>query len=161
MHLYTFKWISQPDAAIKYRFIVFRLNRSCREKSHGVRSGERCGQGRRSLSPFTARPIQRCWRTRLRSTGSAWETWTVAAADGVRCDRVRWEINFLLNFETTPFFCVYPVYWNILTMHWPMSVKCFLRVATLEFLYKVCAVKRQLLFKQSRSYLLNVDYINP
>ena len=29
-----------------------------------------------------------------RAAGSAWETWTVAAADGVRCDRVRWEIHF-------------------------------------------------------------------
>ena len=37
----------------------------------------------------------------------AWETWTVAATDGVRCARVRWEINFLLTFETAPFFCVY------------------------------------------------------
>jgi hypothetical protein len=40
---------------------------------------------------------------------NAWETWTVAAADGVRCASVRWEINFLLTFETAPFFCVYPV----------------------------------------------------
>ena len=24
--------------------------------------------------------------------------------------RLRWEINFLLNFETAQFFCVYPVY---------------------------------------------------
>ena len=38
-----------------------------------------------------------------------WETWTVAAADGVLCVRVRWEINFLLTFESAPFFCVYPV----------------------------------------------------
>jgi len=45
-----------------------------------------------------------------RTAGSAWETWTVAAVDGVRCARVRWEINFLLTFETAPFFCVYPVY---------------------------------------------------
>ena len=45
-----------------------------------------------------------------RTAGRAWETWTVAAADGVRCDRVRWEINFLLTFKTAPFFCVYPVY---------------------------------------------------
>ena len=44
-----------------------------------------------------------------RTTGSAWETWTVAAADGVRCARVRWEINFLLTFETAQFFCVYHV----------------------------------------------------
>ena len=44
------------------------------------------------------------------NAGSAWETWTVTAADGVRCARVRWEINFLLTFETAPFFYVYPVY---------------------------------------------------
>ena len=44
-----------------------------------------------------------------RTAGSPWETWTVAAADGVRCALVRWEINFLLTFETAPFFCVYPV----------------------------------------------------
>ena len=45
-----------------------------------------------------------------RTVGSASETWTVAAADGVRCACVRWEIHFLLTFETAPFFCVYPVY---------------------------------------------------
>jgi len=45
-----------------------------------------------------------------RTAGSAWETWTVAAADCVHCARVRWVINFLLTFETAPFFCVYPVY---------------------------------------------------
>ena len=44
-----------------------------------------------------------------RTAGSAWETRTVAAADGVRCARVRWEINFLLTFETAPFFWVFPV----------------------------------------------------
>jgi len=49
-------------------------------------------------------------RHEKQTAGSAWETWTVTAADGVHCDRVRWEINFLLTFETTPFFCVYPVY---------------------------------------------------
>jgi len=42
--------------------------------------------------------------------GSAWETWTVAATDGVSCDRLRWEINILLTFESVLFFCVYPVY---------------------------------------------------
>ena len=45
-----------------------------------------------------------------RTAGSAWETWTVVAADSVRCARVRWEINFLLTFKTALFFCVYPVY---------------------------------------------------
>ena len=44
-----------------------------------------------------------------RTAGSAWETWTVAAADGDRCARIRWEINFLLTFETASFFCVCPV----------------------------------------------------
>ena len=41
---------------------------------------------------------------------NTWETGTVAAADGVRFARVRWEINFLLTFETAPFFCKHPVY---------------------------------------------------
>ena len=48
--------------------------------------------------------------TSERTVGSAWETWTNAAADGVRCARVRWEINFLLTFETAPFICKHPVY---------------------------------------------------
>ena len=33
-------------------------------------------------------------RTHWRTLINAWETWTVAAADGVCCARVRWEINF-------------------------------------------------------------------
>jgi len=41
-----------------------------------------------------------------RTASSAWETWTVAAADGVGCAHVRWEMNFLWTFETSPFFCV-------------------------------------------------------
>ena len=45
-----------------------------------------------------------------RTAGSAWETWTVSAADVVRCARVRWEISFLLTLETAPFFCVYSVH---------------------------------------------------
>jgi len=40
---------------------------------------------------------------------NAWETRTVAAADGVCFTRVRWEISFLLTFETAQFFCVHPV----------------------------------------------------
>jgi len=44
-----------------------------------------------------------------RTAGSAWETWTVVAADGVRCAHVRWEINFLLTVEPATFFCVYSV----------------------------------------------------
>ena len=38
---------------------------------------------------------------------NAGETWRVAAADGVRCARVRSEINFLLTSETALFSCVY------------------------------------------------------
>ena len=49
-------------------------------------------------------------KSEKRTAGSSWETWTVSAADGVRCARVRWEINFLLTFETAPFYCVYPVF---------------------------------------------------
>jgi len=45
-----------------------------------------------------------------RTAGSTWETWRAAAADGVRCVRVRWEIQFFLTFETALFFSVYPVY---------------------------------------------------
>ena len=44
-----------------------------------------------------------------RTAGSAWETWTVAAAAVVRFARVRWEINFLLTTEIAQFFCVYSV----------------------------------------------------
>ena len=51
-----------------------------------------------------------CSKHEKRTAGSAWETLTVAAADGVRCARVRWEINFLLIFETAPFFCKHPVF---------------------------------------------------
>jgi hypothetical protein len=47
---------------------------------------------------------------RFRTAGNARETWTVAAADGARCARVRWEIHFLLTFEIAPFFCLYRVY---------------------------------------------------
>jgi hypothetical protein len=44
--------------------------------------------------------------------GSAWETWIVDAADGVRFTRVRWEIDFLLTFETAPFFCERTAYFT-------------------------------------------------
>jgi hypothetical protein len=49
------------------------------------------------------------------TAGSAWETWTVASADGVRCACVSWGINFLLTFETAPFFCKRPVLYVNLT----------------------------------------------
>jgi hypothetical protein len=47
--------------------------------------------------------------THWRIVITKWETWTVAAADGVCCARVRWEINYLFTIETAPFFCVCPV----------------------------------------------------
>jgi hypothetical protein len=53
--------------------------------------------------------VQHEFCARFRTAGSSRETWTVAAADGVRSARVRWEIDFLLTFETAPFFCEYPV----------------------------------------------------
>ena len=57
-----------------------------------------------------------------RTAGSAWETWTVAAADGVRCAGVSWEINFLLIFETAPFICERTVY-DTLCVH-VFKIKC-------------------------------------
>ena len=63
-----------------------------------------------------------------RAAGSAWGSWTVAAADGVRCARVRWEINFLLTFETAQFFCVYPVFieekWRVFEAWWRNDQEC-------------------------------------
>jgi hypothetical protein len=43
----------------------------------------------------------------------AQRTPSAAATVGVRCPRVRREINFLLSFETAPFFCVYSVYTSV------------------------------------------------
>ena len=53
--------------------------------------------------------VQREFRAARFRKDAPWETWTVAAADGVRFARVRWEINFLLTFETAPFICKHPV----------------------------------------------------
>jgi len=55
--------------------------------------------------------------THWRNVINTWETGTVAAADRVRFARVRWEIDFLLTFETAPFFCEHPVYIYILYIH--------------------------------------------
>jgi hypothetical protein len=44
-----------------------------------------------------------------RTAGSAPETWTVPAVDSVCCALVGYEINFLITFGTTTFFCVCPV----------------------------------------------------
>ena len=61
---------------------------------------------RRHLGNWPRSPVV---STSERTAGSAWETWTVSAADGVRFARVRWEINFLLTFETAPFICKHSV----------------------------------------------------
>jgi hypothetical protein len=44
--------------------------------------------------------------THWRIVISAWETWTVAAADSVCCSRAGWEIHFVFTSETAPFCCV-------------------------------------------------------
>ena len=66
-----------------------------------------------------------------RTAGSAWETWTVAAADCVRCARVRREINFLLTFETAPLFvytlCMY-IYIYIFFIHFSTDLVGLLTV---------------------------------
>jgi hypothetical protein len=98
-----------------------------------------------ALQTITADMLQRVWDqfvpcgcvscdpgcTHWRIVINAWETWTVAAIDGVCCARVRWEINFLLTFETAPFFCVYPVY--LLS---PLSLQLIL-LQVLKFVIKL------------------------
>jgi len=75
------------------------------------RSGHLKTEHTESLFPATTPSWKLAPRPRSkhekRTAGSAWETWTVAFADGVHCARIGWEINFLLTFETAPFFCVY------------------------------------------------------
>ena len=44
------------------------------------------------------------------TVGSAWETWTVAAADGVSCARVRWETNFFNFWNRTILLCIPCIY---------------------------------------------------
>jgi hypothetical protein len=45
-----------------------------------------------------------------RTTGNAWKTWTVTAADSVCSAHAEWEIHFLSTLENSPFFCVCPVW---------------------------------------------------
>ena len=79
-----------------------------------------------------------------RTAGSAWETWTVAAADGVRFARVRWEINFLLTFETAPFFCVYPVLKQAVSFWYLFLLNALQEIIVLElsnpmYVHEMCA----------------------
>ena len=101
-------------------------------------------------SPFLLRRHLRNWprsKHEKRNAGSAWETWTVAAADGVRCARVRWEINFLLTFETAPFICVHPVYFilsfKIMYLNaWGRS-ELPKHVACRDKAHKICCISQQ------------------
>ena len=69
---------------------------------------------RRSRKRLSVCSVLRCPDLWLHGSVSfVHETWTVAAAEGVRFARVKWEINFLLIFETAPFFCKHPVYIHI------------------------------------------------
>ena len=77
-------------------------------------------------------PLSRAASTSERTAGSAWETWTVAVADGVRFARARWEIHFLLTFETAPFICKHRVYTYLLDVDRDMFYWCLKQM--LEFL---------------------------
>ena len=70
-----------------------------------------------------------------RTAGSAWETWTVAAGNGVRFARVRWEINFLLTFETAPFICKHSV------LQFNLCSLSFFLAFILRILWRVQAVE--------------------
>ena len=60
-----------------------------------------------------------CSKHEKRTAGSAWETWTVGTANSVCFACVRWEINFLLTFETAPFICKHTVLdWCLGNIHW-------------------------------------------
>jgi len=70
-----------------------------------------------AVTPSWKLAPQPCSKHEKWTVGSTWETWPVAAADGVCCARVRWEINFLLTFKTAPFSCVYSVYLFLWVCH--------------------------------------------
>ena len=86
-----------------------KLTLHCNHRSGHLKTEhtERLFLLRRHLGNWPSSPAV---STSERTVGSAWETWTVAAADGVRFARVRWEINFLLTFETAPFICKHTVF---------------------------------------------------
>ena len=80
-----------------------------------------------------------CSKHEKRTAGSAWETWIVAAADSVCCARVRWEINFLLTFETAPFICKHTVHlFIIIIVHLvTITFKCFLFRSCVQWLSRI------------------------
>jgi hypothetical protein len=77
------------------------------------------------------------------NTGSAWETWTVPAADSVRWARVGSEINLLSTTEIAPFFCACSAcllspnifhkasQWLCLP-GWDMSISCLYQYTTAQ-----------------------------
>ena len=85
---------------------------------------ELCDRITHALQTITADMLHRVWDefdyrldvsydpecTHWRIMIHEWGIWTIAASGVVRCARVRWEINYMLTFETAPFFCVHPVY---------------------------------------------------
>jgi len=99
----------RKDAACVFSKPYTKLTLHCNHRSGHLKTEhtESLFLLRRHLGNWPPRPRN---KHEKRTAGSAWETWPVAAADGVRCARVRWEINLLLTFETAPFFCVYPVH---------------------------------------------------
>jgi hypothetical protein len=97
----------------------------------------------------------------MRTIGSAWETWTVPAADSVCCARVRWEIHFLITVKTARIFCKCPV----LTYNYNIQLSDVtkshvwgrLRSAVIAF----WALNKFLLFFTSRSLIwANVPHIS-
>ena len=99
------------------------------------------------LSPFAARPIQRCWRTRLRSTRTF--LWKLGEhLPVVECNRHNWcSVGVITSFpscleiETAPFFCVYPVfiYTEILK-----EVESYVLVYDVEWLFVHTSTSRRL-----------------
>jgi len=108
---YSTAWVS----CTVYKRRMVRLFQTVHETHAALYSHIWTPQNGAHRKPFPA--ATRSWKLvprprskyEKRTVGSVWETWTVAAAGGVRCASVRWEINFLLTFETAPLFCVYPV----------------------------------------------------
>ena len=101
-----------PTVQVSHALPAVRF--SCLLRGHGtsLQHGVAAGSHRKpfpAATPCCKLAPQPCSRHEKRTAGSAWETSTVAAADGVRFARVRWEINFLLTFETALFICKHPV----------------------------------------------------
>ena len=102
------RWRRMLHAWCVFSKLCTKLTLHCNHKSGHLKTEhtESLSLLRRHLLNW---PLSPAVSTSERTAGSACETWTVAAADGVRFAPVRWEINFLLPFETAPFICKHPV----------------------------------------------------